>query len=62
MLSVLSEVFDKLAPGTRIVSFHFPIPNWEPIKTEVVDHPLKPSPAVTNTYLYIIGETKKTVP
>jgi hypothetical protein len=59
MLAVLSQNFEKLTPGTRIVSFHFPIPNWEPIQTEVVDHPLHAPPAVTNTYLYIVGQTAK---
>ena len=55
MLEALMEKFRRMTEGTRILSFHFPLPVWQPEETRVVDHPHHPPPATTNMYSYTVG-------
>ena len=55
MLEPLMEKFRRMTEGTRILSFHFPLPVWQPEETRVVDHPHHPPPATTNMYSYTVG-------
>ena len=56
MLKPLSPIFKALKPGTRILSYHFPLPSddWEPRAQLEVDDPLKPPPATSFVYFYTV--------
>lgn len=55
MLQPLVEKFRNMPDGTRIVSFHFPLPNWiDPDHAVMVDHPHQPPPATTSMYSYVV--------
>jgi SAM-dependent methyltransferase len=57
MLAPLSAIWlQKLRPGTRILSYNFPLPApWVPEQTREADHHNKPPPAITTVYFYKAG-------
>ena len=54
MLAVLAPKFRQMKAGTRIVSYHFPLPDWPPVSTEETDHPHTAPPATTSVYYYVV--------
>lgn len=52
MLQELLPKFAALPTGTRIIVFHFPLPEWEPTAVVDAEHPLQPPPAMTKLYAY----------
>ena len=59
MLAPLSAIWVKsLKPGTRILSYNFPLPEpWVPEQTREADHHNKPPPATTTVYFYRVAKT-----
>lgn len=53
MLAALKERILQTAPGTRILSYHFPLKYLEPVEVVEVDDPHKPAPAKSSLYVYV---------
>jgi hypothetical protein len=57
MLEPLSKKFKDLPAGTRLMSYHFPLPaaEWSPVQVRHADHPHHPPPQTTKVYAYVVG-------
>jgi len=54
MLEPLRARFKSMPAGTRILSYHFPLPAWEADQVREVDHPHHAPPATSTVYLYVV--------
>ena len=53
MLTALVDKLRAMPPGTRIISYHYPLPSWEPKEVHDAAHPHHPPPALTSIYFYL---------
>ncbi|MFA6042466.1 MAG: hypothetical protein WCV85_04565 [Patescibacteria group bacterium] len=55
MAALAPKFRQELQPGTRVLSYAFPIPGWEPEQVS------KPTPEQMAIYKYIVGESRRAV-